>query len=161
MPHPALVPELSELPASSHIMCHQEEGVVREANTQGGAVVRLQLQGYSIKPVTYCQKASLMANPKNTHSTMTFQLPLSSARYDHQTLTFIRELEKLCLSSIRHCCPARHADVNATFAEPSLIRGSLCLGCYRADAATQPDAPASNQPPILSRVSNFGRAGNE
>lgn len=92
---------------------------------------------------------------------MTFQLPLSSSRYDQQTLTFIRALKKLGLSSIRHCCPAWHVDVNATFAESSMIRGSLCLGCYRADAAAQSDAPASNHPPILSRVSNFGSAGNE
>lgn len=89
-------------------------------------------------------------------STSTFRL-----QYDQQTLTFIRALKNLGHSSIRHRCPSWHVDVNAALAERSLIRGSFCLGCYRADAAAQPDAPASNHPPILSRVSNFGSAGKE
>lgn len=157
-----------QLPASSHhhVPAGGRTGAKSKYPRQGGAVVSFQLQVYSIKPVTYCQKAPLIANPKNTQSTMTFQLPLSSSRYDcrlpvRYILVHIYALEKRRLSSIRHCCPAGHVDVNATFAESSLIRGSFCLGCYRADAAAQPDAPASNHPPVLSRVSNFGSAGKE
>lgn len=81
VPHPPVVPDL--LPASSHY--HVPPGGRSGARSRHprGAVVRFQLQGYSIKPVT--QKPPLMANPKNTQSTMAFQLPLSSAGYDQQT----------------------------------------------------------------------------
>lgn len=73
-----------QLPTSSH--CHVPPGGRTGARSKHarGAVVSFQLQEYSIKPVTYCQKAPLIPNPsKHTEqydfSTSTFQLQVRPA----------------------------------------------------------------------------------